>query len=188
MKSVITTSLVVATLSILSQGKDRALATHTGDTRMQRQITKFVVVDALPSKVYAALTTEAGFRSWWTKGASVRTGLGSEAAFAFNGGEHVMSFRFTALEPNRLVALDNTGNKNNPDWNGTQLSFKLSASPSGQTKIELIHSGWATDAKSFDVCNDVWSHFLQSLKAYLETGAGTPVANKANELQDPAEL
>jgi hypothetical protein len=38
----------------------------------------------------------------------------------------------------------------------------------------LHHAGWREKSPVYDMCVGGWKHFMASLKAYVETGKGTP--------------
>jgi uncharacterized protein YndB with AHSA1/START domain len=140
-------------------------------------------VAAPAATIYRALTTTEGHRGWWTSDCEVGGAVGQEAAFRFDPmgdvhGTMEMRFRIDRLDTDRAVALTCVGQKNNPDWQDTRLTFTLSPS-GGKTRVDLVHSAWRERSKVYDACVAGWSHFLQSLKAYAETGAGTPHVRKA---------
>lgn len=69
--------------------------------------------------------------------------------------------------------VDVRGHQNNPDWQNTRVIFRLS--PSGQgTRLEFEHTGWRAKTKVYEMCDGGWSHFMNSLKSYMEMGSGTP--------------
>jgi hypothetical protein len=44
----------------------------------------------------------------------------------------------------------------------------------GGTRLEFLHDGWRERGKVYEACEGGWTHFMASLKSYLETGQGTP--------------
>ena len=56
-------------------------------------------IQAPPEKVYAAIATQAGLRSWWTADTKADERAGGKAEFGFN--KHAVVFRMTIeeLEP-----------------------------------------------------------------------------------------
>lgn len=123
------------------------------------------------AKVQKALTTEAGLRAWWTPDCELK---GEEAIFRFykDGGGMELQFHVDAAAADH-VAWTCTSQKNNPDWQGTQVSFKLSPTHEG-TRLDFAHTGWRAKSKVYEMCIGGWDHFMNSLVAYLETGKGTP--------------
>jgi uncharacterized protein YndB with AHSA1/START domain len=128
-------------------------------------------ITARPSNVHSAITTTEGLRGWWTGDAEVK---GNEAEFRFNkdGGGMELKFRIDAVEPD-WVEWTCIGQKNNPDWLGTRVSFKLSPTHDG-TRLDFDHTEWREKGTVYEMCVGGWDHFMNSLKAYVETGKGTP--------------
>jgi uncharacterized protein YndB with AHSA1/START domain len=147
------------------------------------KIESTIEIAAPPAELYRALTTTEGHRGWWTTDCAVGGAVGEDAVFRFDpmgdGGGDVteMRFRIDRLEPDRSVAMTCVGQKNNPDWQDTRLTFTLSPSGSG-TRVGLAHSAWRERNRVYDMCVGGWNHFLSSLKAYAETGTGTPHVRK----------
>jgi len=65
---------------------------------------------------------------------------------------------------------------NAPGWVGTHITWDLTPVDEG-TKVMFGHRGWTTPESSYASVNYSWGYFLTSLKAYLETGKGTPDAS-----------
>src|SRR5215467_14215146 len=85
---------------------------------------KFTVpINAPPEKVYAAVATQAGMRSWWTADTKMEEKVGGKAEFGFE--KHQMVFRMTIerLDPGRCVVMTCHGDQ--PEWNGTTLRWDI---------------------------------------------------------------
>jgi uncharacterized protein YndB with AHSA1/START domain len=141
-------------------------------------ISSTVEIAAAPSKVYEAITTPAGNRGWWTSDCEVGSRVGEQATFRFNpmgggAGTIEMRFRIDKLERDRAVEWTCVGQMNNPEWQDTKVTFGLAPSGDG-TRVEFLHSGWRERSKVYDACVGGWTHFLASLKSYVEIGKGTP--------------
>lgn len=121
------------------------------------------------TKVYEALTTQAGLAEVWTTDLEVKPETG-----------FINQFRFGAdVDQMQIVAL-NAGQKikwlcvaSDPQWIGTTISFDLSEK-NGVTTVVLKHEGWKDVTDFFRFCNYHWGWFLYSLKLYCEEGAGIP--------------
>lgn len=137
---------------------------------MEKIITQRNIVGQ-PSKVQRAITTAEGLRAWWTGDCDVK---GNEASFRFNkeGGVMELKFRIDAVEADR-VEWTCIEQKNNPDWQGTKVSFNLSPTHDG-ARLDFAHTGWREKNKVYEMCVGGWDHFMNSLKSYVETGKGTP--------------
>lgn len=133
-------------------------------------ITQDIRIDAPRAKVHDAITGQEGLAAWWTKGSTVD---GDRADFRFDGGGMGVGFRFDDRSPEK-VSFTCISNHNNPEWQDTTMLFALT-DDQGATKLHFVHDKWpAADTDSFKMCVGGWDHFLNSLKAYVETGAGTP--------------
>jgi uncharacterized protein YndB with AHSA1/START domain len=135
------------------------------------KITQQRNIKAPVSKVRAALTAQEGLRAWWTPDCEVK---GEQATFRFaqDGGVMELQFRVDEAAADR-VAWTCTHQKNNPDWQGTQVAFQLSPTHDG-TRLDFAHSGWKEKSRVYEMCVGGWDHFLDSLEAYLESGKGQP--------------
>ncbi|MBA6225190.1 SRPBCC domain-containing protein [Colwellia sp. MB02u-18] len=130
-------------------------------------------INALPEKIYEALTTDDGLKKWWTNDISGAGMEGSTIKFRFNGGGP--DFTVTKLIPNKTVCWKHSGNI--PEsWMDTEISFQLETGEN-QTFVRFTHSNWNETTDFMAHCNTKWAVFLLSLKDALETGKGTPFPN-----------
>ncbi len=60
-----------------------------------------------------------------------------------------------------------------PEWIGTTISFTLSES-GARTVILFRHADWRECSEFTAHCSMKWATFLLSLRAFVETGAGSP--------------
>jgi len=128
-------------------------------------------VQASVDAVYTALTQESGVKSWWTTDTDLQASEGSDARFGF-GSQGEFKMKVSKLNKNQHVKWDVI--QAAPDWVDTYVTFDLEANGDG-TKIHFAHSNFATEDGSFASVTFNWAYFMMSLKAYLETGEGTPV-------------
>jgi uncharacterized protein YndB with AHSA1/START domain len=123
-------------------------------------------------KAMQALMTEAGYRGWWSKDCQISEKVGGEAKLKFNKGGTIvtMKYRIDSIDPKGSVkwtCIDHDLS----DWVGTSLNW--SVVPSGEgVEVMLDHAGWKGPPPEPVVQG--WSHFLRSMKSYLETGRGEP--------------
>jgi|SRR5882724_8964711 len=129
-------------------------------------------INASASKVYAALTTEAGYRGWWNGVAEVPSAVGGEAQLRFvkEGTPINMRFRIDAMKANESVRWTCIAH-DMPSWVGTALNWNLKAN-GAETLLTFEHDGWKDEAPA--PVAQGWQHFLASLKSYAETGVGQP--------------
>ena len=131
-----------------------------------------VRIQAPASKVYEALTTQAGYRGWWNKVGEVGQTVGAEAKLYFvKDGQPVnMRFRIDEMKPNESVRWTCIGHDMS-SWVGTTLDWRIKEA-GGTVVVSFEHAGWK-DAAPEPVAQG-WKHFVGSLKAYAETGTGQP--------------
>jgi uncharacterized protein YndB with AHSA1/START domain len=140
-----------------------------------------LLIQARPSVLYAALTTEAGLRGWWTQDCDVARVPGDTHRMRF--GPHHKDLRVEQLQAERLVHWRCTGAlidlpelSRKDEWIGTELVFRLEAQGEGQTRLHFEHPGLVPAIACYEVCAQGWQHFLASLQQYAETGRGMPHA------------
>lgn len=130
-----------------------------------------IVVRAPRDAALRALTTAEGLRAWWCADASARPEEGSTAELRFAEGAVVIRMKVVALRPELVHWQCVAG----PDeWEGTDITFELGRADNGGVVLSFAHSGWGTAEQSLPQCSYDWSHFLTSLKRFLESGTGMP--------------
>lgn len=149
------------------------------DSRALPSFRRQLDIAASPDTVYAALTTAAGLRGWWTENCDVDTAVGGQLHFRF--GQTRKTLRIDSLVPAREViwtctaahiAVDRLTDKG--EWVGTRLVFRLTPRAGGGTHLDFTHEGLTPALACHDLCRDGWQHFLGSLQQLAETGRGTP--------------
>jgi uncharacterized protein YndB with AHSA1/START domain len=130
----------------------------------------FARIHASPERVYQALTTADGIRSWWTREANVRVGGTAEAGHF----EHriVTRIRLDELQPPVRIRWK-TISSAAPGWNGTTVTFDLRAEGSC-TFLSLVHSGFTDDGEIYTSTTAMWARYLLGLHRYVEAGEGRP--------------
>jgi uncharacterized protein YndB with AHSA1/START domain len=131
-----------------------------------------ILIRGATSKVFAALTEQAGYNGWWSKDCQIGRKAGDEASLKFNKEGTIVSMRYRIDEvvPNQTVRWTCIGHDMD-SWVGTTLRWDL-ASDEPWTEVTFTHAGWKGDAPEMVVGG--WRHFLSSLRSYVETGAGQP--------------
>lgn len=136
-------------------------------------------VQATPTKVYSALTTTEGLRGWWTHEYQGETKVGGTIRFRF-GTTH-KEMRIEKLDPNHEVRwLCTVAHINHPslthkdEWVGTQIVFRLTPEDNNQTRVDFEHIGLTPEFECYDLCDNGWRYFINSLQQFVETGKGTP--------------
>lgn len=133
-------------------------------------------IEANPQKVYAALTTASGIRSWWTDTADLDEQVGGAGVFRFHYKDvvetkvHIINLQEPALVS--WAVLDSF----RPEQNGTIINFALRPDGKG-TLLHFSQDGYQNDGDTYALMNTGWAYYLVSLKQYLEKGKGQPSPN-----------
>ena len=137
------------------------------------------IINALPAQVYAALTTSRGLQGWWTSECDVANQGGDTIKFRF-GGTH-KSMRIERLDLDHEVRwlcieafINHDQLVRKDEWVGTEIVFRLSPAGGKSTQVEFEHRGLTPALECYELCNNGWQYFLDSLQAFAETGKGTP--------------
>lgn len=88
-------------------------------------------------------------------------------------GEFCQKFEVADLRPGKLVRWKANQEEGIEEWEGTEVSFSLSADEI-QCWVHFGHTGWRADTDFFAHCSTKWAVFMVSLKDLLETGKGRP--------------
>ena len=134
-------------------------------------------VDRSPADVRAALTSTVALAAWWSQvtGSGVP---GGELAFVFEGPVEPTVLRVDEATT-ELVQWTCLSSGNMPDWAGTVVTFTIE--PVGaSTAIFFRHEGLTPALECFTDCYLGWTHFMQSLKQYLDSGVGMPFTSQAD--------
>lgn len=132
-------------------------------------ILDIIEIAAPTHRIVEALTTQTGLRGWFTETATFD---GRQATFTFVRPTitRTVGFRIDRCDA-RGIAMTCTSERNNPEWLGTALAITVEG-----TRVRLEHSGYAAKDEYYAQCVQGWAYFLASLKSYVETGCGTPLA------------
>ena len=134
-----------------------------------------VVIEAPARAVYRALTEPDGLAGWWTTDVDAEPELGSVADFGFDSRSTVFKMKIEELEEQEFVRWHCVGGQ--PEWEHTEITFDLSEETSDgavQTILYFAHRGWESTDGILAMCSFEWARNLMSLKAYVETGHGSP--------------
>lgn len=136
-----------------------------------------LAICASPGKVYEALTTPEGIAGWWTTDSHL-----SRGQLLVRFGNTFKQFDVTHLTPWKHVEwvcvdayLDVPGIITKPkEWIGTTIVFDLTSDGRKGAHLRMEHQGLTPSVQCHDLCVQGWLQFLGSLKAYCETGKGSP--------------
>jgi uncharacterized protein YndB with AHSA1/START domain len=130
----------------------------------------FIEIDAPVDVVYLAITTQEGLAGWWTTSAVAKPVEGSISEFTFNSGAF-NKMKVAKLLNSKKVMWECVDGAE--AWIGTKITFDLEEKK-GQTILRFMHFEWRETCDFFAKCNSTWARYLTSLKAFCETGKGTP--------------
>lgn len=146
----------------------------------QRHFRREIHFKAPASALYAALSTQAGLRGWWTQTSTADETVGGQARFEF--GESYKLMRIETLRPERQVrwrCLESrirvpgrTLREN--EWAGTTIVFRINGDTPTHTVLRFEHLGLTPALDCHELCEGGWTQFLASLQRYVETGSGEP--------------
>jgi uncharacterized protein YndB with AHSA1/START domain len=135
---------------------------------------KQLTLAAGQARVFDAIATVDGPRHWWTTIVTGSADPGAELRFGFEGLDEQIVMRVDAREPSALVTWSCVAHTRGEEWTGTTLRFELADLGAQACRLDFRHTGIAAE-----VVADGWEHFLASLAAYAERGAGTPFGGTA---------
>lgn len=140
-----------------------------------------VLAQCKPSQAYLALTRNIG--NWWTQPDQPICRVGDRAKFTFPPNKSYWTFQAAELKPDSFIRLDcvdayhiHEGQSNTieQEWKGTSITWRIEPI-NAKTQIVMQHDGLRPDLECFEICKKGWDFFFcTSLKAYLETGTGSP--------------
>lgn len=131
-----------------------------------------ITVAAPPERLYDAITSAVGLKSWWTRDSASDPRPGGRARFGFHSRSTVFDMRYESVEPaERVVWHCDDG----PDeWTSTRVTFDLEPTEEGGTVVRFAHRDWRTTEGTYPDCNTVWGYLMHSLKEYCEGGNPGP--------------
>ena len=125
-----------------------------------------LIINAPSNKVYKAITTLKGLKSWWTKDTVVKNKI---IEFGFYNRSTLFRMKIIKLQKNKKVVWNCIGDEK--EWKGTKITFKLLKDPESKgTNLKFSHEGWLSTKGWFGLCNYTWAHVLTRLKKYAEKG------------------
>ena len=133
-------------------------------------------IGATPQQIVDALDTERGIAGWWTEEVEFAGGPGSVMRVGFPGRAPQPFELRVERATEQLVHWTSVG-QFPPHWVGTEVTWTLT-SVDGGTLVHFSHDGWADDGGPFPSSALTWGLLMESLRSFVETGAGTPLYRK----------
>ncbi|MEU9700617.1 SRPBCC domain-containing protein [Streptomyces sp. NPDC047981] len=119
--------------------------------------------------VLEALNTHDGLTGWWTNDVNRKDDV---LFFNFPGVPEPFRLRRDRADEDRVVWV-NIG-AFPPHWAGTTITWELSDSPGGGTRVAFSHSGFPDGEPEIPMISETWGTLMTRLKDYAETGEPKP--------------
>jgi uncharacterized protein YndB with AHSA1/START domain len=146
-------------------------------TMSDQDFTTTLRVDRPSAEVFEAISD---VRGWWSdsvRGATREPG----DVFVFEVPDiHRSTMRLTEVVPGQRIVwhVDDAWLSfvaRTDEWTGTDVRFDLAPTADGGTELRFTHVGLTPRDECYEVCAGAWSMYvLESLRARVETGLGTP--------------
>ncbi len=139
---------------------------------------KTITIQATDNRVYDALTN--CITEWWTE---MFEGLSNEQGQSFTihfGPKVFKTLLVQELVANKKVVWFVTGSlidipdlKNKTEWANTKIIWEIS-SKDNQIELQLTHFGLTPQVECYNICENGWHNFTDSLTDFINTGIGKP--------------
>lgn len=129
-----------------------------------------IAATTTPDRVYEALTTIDGLAGWWTTDTTGDAAPGGTITFRF-GPPRSIEVEVMDQRPYERVTWEVTDGPE--EWIGTHVTFELEQE-GPFTIVRFKHEHWREPVEFMSHCSTRWATYLLSLKALVETGAGSP--------------
>jgi uncharacterized protein YndB with AHSA1/START domain len=139
---------------------------------------KKLIIRATDNKVFDALTNS--ITKWWTE---MFEGISNQQGHIFTIRFGANVFKTMAVEeliPNKKVVWNVTDSlidipelNNKTEWINTKIVWEISAQDD-QTELHLTHFGLTPQVECYNICQEGWYNFTNSLTEFINTGSGKP--------------
>lgn len=144
-----------------------------------------VDIRAKPTKIYEALTAEAGLAGWWTTKVKAGGAVGDIIDFTF-GATFNPDMEITALQPPDHVHWKCVGGHD--PWLDNTFAFRIEARGANSILFFRQEYAPALSDEEYGRYNFNWGYYLESLRRLVETGRGYPYnAPTAEDLKKTVE-
>jgi uncharacterized protein YndB with AHSA1/START domain len=151
--------------------KTRSAARHDDYTRS-------LDVQAPVERLFDAIATLEGVRGWWTPRVSGSDEAGATMRLEFEGLDEHIDLRVVATKRPSRVEWSVVEHTSLDDWDGTTIRFEIAPDGASASRLAFQHVGLSPRLECYDQCEAGWDHFLGSLVAFIERGAGAPYSSK----------
>lgn len=129
------------------------------------------LIAATPERVFRALTQPDELARWLTTDLSADPEVGSRIELRFNQRAAIRQFALTELRAGERVTW--VLRRGPAHWAGTTISWQLTCIQHG-TRLAFTQDRFAEADALYAQTRMEWEFYLDSLKAYVETGTGMP--------------
>ena len=133
-----------------------------------------ITIDAPQESVSEVLTTVSGIRGWWTPIVTGSVAPGATFHLGFEDLDETIELTVVDADGGRVEWLVRYHSAA-PDWAGSRIVFRHEGGPAGCV-LEVEHSGVDPHRVA-----PGWNHFLDSIRALVETGKGHPYPRSADD-------
>ena len=134
-------------------------------TAYARQLT----IHAAAERVFDAIATPEGLRRWWTTIVAGSAVPGGTLRFGFAGLDEQIVMHVNAIRPISAITWSCVAHTRDDEWTGSAVRFGLAERSPQACELNFRHTGIARELVA-----EGWEHFLASLAACAERGAGSP--------------
>lgn len=148
------------------------------ESKNMNNFSKIIIFQATNLSVYDALTNS--IPEWWTE---MFEGISNEKGQSFTirfGTEIFKTMKVEELLPGKKVIWKVTDSlidlpelKNKTEWINTSIVWEIN-SIDGKTTLDLTHHGLTPEVECFEICENGWHTFTNSLRDFIHTGVGKP--------------
>lgn len=128
-----------------------------------------LTIDAAPSHVLKALTTQTGLAGWWTPETTAQPHVDGINRHVF-GAYGSLAMRVEEISAGKIIWSPIDA----PDeWKATKIAFSITPQEAGTT-LEFRQGPFSETYEQFGMFNYNWACYMRSIKLYAETGTGEP--------------
>jgi uncharacterized protein YndB with AHSA1/START domain len=128
------------------------------------------VINALPEKVFEAISRSKGLDNWWTRSSSENPEQGGTYTLYF-GPQYNWKATVTKYLKDSRFELQLT--EADDEWKGTRVGFIL-RNIKGITEVNFYHTGWPAANEHYRISSYCWAMYLRILKRFIEFGDQVP--------------
>jgi len=141
-------------------------------------------------RVWQCLVEAEHLTNWFPPNAQVEPGVGGALRMSWSGSNWGESGRITIWEPGRHLAVASDTAWGGPEPIPVTHEYILEARDGGQTRLRLVHSGFAAESEWDDIFDGTrrgWAFELRGLRHYLAHHFGTKREVVATQSKMPSD-